>query len=168
MNGPVDADKLIRRAAGREPTPEPPEPEEEADPIAGAERQIAAAAIARGLPADRAKVAARLADLDQLEAGKGPTRIVDELVERLPELRGGKTSMSMDEAIRAKSGRSSPEPEERHTSMDGGVRRPPPAPGPSADALLRAMARVPRGDLLDTARNYDALSQHNRNDEGGF
>ena len=170
VNGdePMDVDRLIRRAAGREPPPEPQEPEEDAA-IARQEALIAAAAVARGLTPERARVAARLADLDQLEAGKSAMRIVDELVTRLPGLRGEGTSMSMDEAIRAKAGRSpSPgqEPEERRTSMDGGVRQPPPSSGPSADSLLRAMARVPRGDVLETARNFDALRQTNWNQGG--
>jgi hypothetical protein len=52
----------------------------------------------------------------------------------------------------------------RTRGFDGGVRQPPPAPGPSADSLLRAMARVPRGDVLEAARNFDALRPPGRND----
>jgi hypothetical protein len=132
----VDVDKLIRRAAGREPPPELQESDQEADPIARQEALIEAAAVARGLTPKRAKDAARLADLDQLEAGKSPTKVVDELVARLPELRGGKAS-GIDEAIRARAGRSArPEQEpERRTSADGGVRQ----TAPMAQTFAQAM-----------------------------
>ena len=152
MNGdePVDVDRLIRRAAGREPPPEPKRAEPPEEAVDDETQQLWAfrAAAAAGFPTSEG---------------------IDWAVRRLR----GRTREALEREARellaiCQRGRidpANPERREPGTTADGGVRGVlPDDPTPSVDSIIRAAARGKRAEVWDEARNLDSLRPPDTND----